>query len=88
MFNKKFVGEVYNNCGYDGCSYTGHGHSNWRFDRFEEKDITDHIGNKIKIKGQWFNTNKVFFYDNIYDPIRNNIRKAQEKEFDKLMELD
>lgn len=45
-----------------------------KFIRFTKEDISDEIGDKIKICGDWKNKSDVFYYDDIYKDIRSNIR--------------
>ena len=44
--------------------------------RFRKSDITDEVGNMIKIHNSWLKKENVFFYDDIYAPIRSKIEKA------------
>ena len=44
--------------------------------QFKRTDIQDEIDNKIKIENIWMNKKNVFYYDDIYAPIRSKIEKA------------
>lgn len=54
--------------GFNACDYH----------EFTEKDITENINGKIKIKGVWFDTNEVFFYG---DPRLVSFKREIEKKY-------
>lgn len=46
----------------------------------KESDITDRINRKIRIHGEWFKEDQMFKYDDIYEPLRNDILKKYGKD--------
>ena len=47
-----------------------------RWVRFRKEDIQDEIGNMIKIHNGWLKKENVFFYNDVYAPLRKKIEKA------------
>ncbi|KKK41873.1 hypothetical protein LCGC14_2470400 [marine sediment metagenome] len=89
LLKNKVIGEVF--CFYDfsfddvmyyipvedNGNYNGH-HGYARFCLFTAKDITDNVGDNIKIKNGWFKKSDVVFYSDIYDKQRNVIKKRKQ----------
>ena len=75
---EKFIGEVYTNRRCAGKRLVGSGNYISKFVPFKKCDIQDTVDKSIKIYGVWFNKSDIFLYDDIYNPIRNTIKKRND----------
>ena len=76
---KKYIGEFYDRREIVNEGYYPVGRPIWQ--KFKESDIQDVIEDNIKLGCIWVKKENIFYYDEIYNPIREKIeRNAELKE--------
>jgi hypothetical protein len=53
-------------------------YNEWR--KFTKRDITDEVGDRIKIFNVWLNKSDIFYYADIYSPLKRGIEKGKQDE--------
>ena len=80
MFEKeRYIGEVYCYI-YQEMSWvflSPYSAGGRQFHKFKKSDISDYCDNKVKIFGKWVDKDDLFYYDNIYNSLRDKIKNRQ-----------
>lgn len=79
--DKEYIGNYYMPRYSFGCPvvYDGTGEQVWVWIKFQEEDVSDEIDGFIKIHDKWTEKDKVFYYDEIYQPLRDKIEAKYSK---------
>ena len=73
---KKYIGEFYDRREIVNEGYLSSRYPFWQ--KFKESDIQDVVEDNVKLGCIWVKKENIFYYDEIYNPIRKKIEKTAE----------